>query len=111
MNVNSDAGKATNLDADKLDGLSADDFISGDKTYTVVEGEVGSGGGAEVTVFADCDSGDRVLGGGGGGAFTPDILRLSDPTGQGWRVFAQDNAADSNINAKAICADFPPLRP
>jgi hypothetical protein len=111
LNVNSDAGKATNLDADKLDGLSADDFISEDKIYTVVEGEVGSGGGAEVTVFADCDSGDRVLGGGGGGAFAPDILRLSDPNGQGWRVFAQDNAAGSNINAKAICADFPPLRP
>lgn len=98
------------LNADQLDGKSADEFISEDKIYTVVEGEVGAGGGAEVTVFADCDSGDKLLGGGGGGAFVPDILRLSDPNGQGWRVFAQDNAAGSNISAKAICADFPPLR-
>lgn len=98
------------FNADQLDGQSADDFISEDKIYTVVEGEVGAGGGAEVTVFADCDSGDKLLGGGGGGAFAPDILRLSDPNGQGWRVFAQDNASGSNISSKAICADFPPLR-
>jgi hypothetical protein len=65
MNVNSTT-QVNGLNADQVDGQSANDFVSKDKTYTVSETEAGSGGGADETVFADCDSGDRVLGGGGG---------------------------------------------
>ncbi len=66
MTVDS-AIQVNDFNADQVDGRSADDFISDDNIYTVIEGEVGAGGGTEVTVFADCDSGDKLLGGGGGG--------------------------------------------
>ncbi len=64
LNVNSTA-KVNGLNADQLDGLGANDFVSEDKTYTTSAFEVGNGGGVDVEVSADCDSGDRILGGGG----------------------------------------------
>jgi hypothetical protein len=111
MNVNS-ATRVDAFNADQLDGQSASDFISEDKTYTTSAFEVGTGGGVDVEVSADCDSGDRILGGGGGiPAPSPDPLRVSEPFGgDGWRVIAQDNANGSGVFARAICADFPPLR-
>jgi hypothetical protein len=109
MNVNSTT-RVNGLNADQVDGKSANDFVSKDKTYTVNTAEAGSGGGADETVFADCDSGDRVLGGGGGAPFPPDLLRVSEPSNQGWMVVAQDNGNAGVIEAEAICADFPPLR-
>jgi hypothetical protein len=109
MNVNSTI-RVNSLNADQVDGQSANDFVSKDETYTVSDTEAGSGGGADETVFATCDSGDRVLGGGGGAPFPPDLLRVSEPNGQGWMVVAQDNGNAGAIAAKAVCADFPPLR-
>ena len=104
--------KVANLNSDKLDGQSADDFISEDKTYTETESEIGPGAGTDVQVLADCDSGDRILGGGGGALLDTDIiLRGSEPTFEGWKVVAKDGGSPSFISAKAICADFPPLRP
>ncbi|MGH8471452.1 MAG: hypothetical protein ACREVJ_03115 [Gammaproteobacteria bacterium] len=113
MTVDS-ATKVEDLNADQVDGKGADNFISEDRIYQVSNTGSGSaGGGTPVVVFAHCDSGDKVLGGGGGGAvFDPDTLRLSDPFGQGtWRVVVQDNSTADSFVAKAICADFPPLRP
>ena len=98
------------LNADQVDGQSADDFVSEDKTYKVTELETGLGGGLDETVRAECDSGDIVLGGGGSAPFTPDVLRISEPSAEGWRVTAQDNGNGSTVVANAICADFPPLR-
>ena len=102
------------FNADQVDGKSASAFISEDKIYTVTEREIGVGGGAVVTAFADCDSGDIVLGGGGGAPGAPslsDLPSVSEPNGQGWRVTLQDNGDGSTVEAKAICADFLPLRP
>ncbi len=111
INVNADAGRAANLNADKVDGLGADDFVSEDNTYTETEVELGPiGGGTEVLLFANCDEGDRILGGGGAATFGSDLLRVSEPTVDGWKVEAQDNGDPSTFTAKAICADFPPLR-
>lgn len=110
MTVDSDK-KVADLNADKLDGNTADDFVSEDNTYTEVEAELGIGGGSEVQLFVDCDSGDRILGGGASAPFTGDLLQVSEPNGQGWKVDAVDNGAQSSVSAKAICADFPPLRP
>jgi len=110
MNVNSTT-QVDDLNADQLDGQSASDFISEDKTYTTSASEVGAGEGTDVELSADCDSGDSVLGGGGGGPFPPDLLRVSEPIGgDSWRVIAQDNGNGTVVSAKAICADFPPLR-
>jgi len=110
MTVDSDK-KVTDFNSDEVDGKSANDFISEDKTYKSTEVEVGAGGGIDVQVFADCDSGDRILGGGGSAPFSNDLLRVSEPTIDGWRIVAQDNGNGSTVVANAICADFPPLRP
>ncbi len=112
MNVNS-ATLVNDLNADQVDGRSADDFISEDKIYTETESVTAPGSGFLEIVIAHCDSGDKLLGGGGGSpdGFLHDIMRLSEPRGQGWRVVVLDDAISSPIEAKAICADFPPLRP
>ena len=111
MNVNSTT-LVNGLNADQLDGQSTNDFISEDKTYTTSAFRDGSGGGADVEVFVECDPGDRILGGGGGiPAPSSDPLRVSEPFGgDGWRVIADDDGDDHGVFARAICADFPPLR-
>jgi hypothetical protein len=110
MNVNSTT-RVNALNADQVDGKSESAFISKDKIYTVQRTKLGPGGGADVELSADCDSGDVVLGGGGSAVFSADLLRVSDEIGgDGWRVIAQDNGNGSVVSAKAICADFPPLR-
>ena len=65
MNVSSDA-LVDDFNADQLDGQSANDFVSEDKTYTTSAFKDGTGGGADVEAFVECDPGDRILGGGGG---------------------------------------------
>jgi len=112
MNVNSTT-RVDGLNADRLDDHGANDFFSEDKTYTTSDFELGHGGGTEVEAYAECDPGDRILGGGGGmPASDHDPLRVSEPfNGDGWRVIVQDNGSDNGIFARAICADFPPLRP
>ena len=111
MNVNSTT-KVKSLNADQLDDHGANDFFSEDKTYTTSDFEGGAGGGADVEAFAECDPGDRILGGGGGiPAPGNDLLRVSEPFGgDGWRVISEDNDDDDGVSARAICADFPPLR-
>jgi hypothetical protein len=109
--VNAEAGTATNLSADELDGKDGSAFFSG-KTYVVTRFFSGSGGGANRVASADCDSGDRVLSGGGtGNTDQDDQLLLSEPFGQGWDVVVSDNGSASTITAHAVCAEFPPLRP
>lgn len=112
LNVNSTT-RVNGLNADQLDGLGANDFVSENRTYTTSAFEVGNGGGADVEVSVACDSGDRILGGGGGSpGVSPDLLRVSEPfDGDGWRVITQDNDSGNGVFARAVCADFPPLRP
>jgi hypothetical protein len=111
MNVNSTT-RVNGLNADQVDSHGANDFVSEDRIYTTQNIETGPGGGEDVEVSARCDSGDTVLGGGGGAAFPSNLLQLSEPTGgNAWRVIAQDDGNPSAIFADAICADFPPLRP
>lgn len=109
MNVSSDT-RVNGLNADKLDDHGANDFLSEERIYVESNSVAGSGGGEDETVFAHCDSGDKVLGGGGGAPFSPDLLRVSEPNGQGWLVVGQDNGNAGVVQAQAICADFPPLR-
>jgi hypothetical protein len=64
-----------------------------------------------VFASADCDSGDRLLGG-GGQAVSPneDTATASVPfvAGQGWDYQIRDNGTPSSVDAFALCADFPP---
>jgi len=102
--------RVPNLNADKVDGKDADAFFSGE-TYVNTNPSTGSGGGSNKLVVASCDSGDRILGGGGTSNDTQDDqLLTSVPAGQGWAVLVSDNNSASRINATAVCADFPPLR-
>ena len=114
LSVNASAGKATNLDADKLDGKDSTSFFSG-KTYQAQSPvNNGTGGGSLVISRALCDQGDRVLGGGASaGNIAEDDLVQSIPINapSGWQAIVRDNGNGQTISASALCADFPPLRP
>ncbi len=111
MTVSAGAGKATNLDADEVDGRGAGAFFSGN-TYQVQDGRTGLGGGQLAFRFVSCDEEDVMLSGGGGGPVSDgDDLRFSSSSGSaGWTVFVVDNNNPSGVVVEAICADFPPLR-
>jgi hypothetical protein len=110
MTVSAGAGKATNLNADKVDGKNASAFFSG-KTYEVVDGRLGPGGGQLAFRSASCDEGDVLLAGGGGGSTSDgDDLRFSSGSASNWTVFVLDDNNPSDIVAEALCADLPPLR-
>lgn len=112
LSVNASAGKATNLDADRVDGQNASVFFSG-KTYDVGNSRAGSGNGSFVGISAGCDDGDRALGGGGNAATDDDEMTDSVPSAnpEAWSAFFRDNGSPGNFTALARCADFPPLRP
>lgn len=112
LSVNASAGKATNLDADNVDGQSASAFFSG-KTYDVGNSRAGSGNGSFVGVSVGCDDGDRALGGGGNTATDDDEMTDSVPSAnpEAWSAFFRDNGSPGSFTALARCADFPPLRP
>lgn len=110
ISVNSEAGKASFLNVDRLDGRDSSDFLPGD-TYTVTRTVTGPGGGSNRVASADCDPGDIMLGGGGTGSTDEDdTLLASVPFGQGWDVVVSDNGSPSTLTAHVVCADFPPLR-
>ena len=111
MTVSAGASKATNLNADEVDGKDASAFFSGD-AYEVQDGRVGPGVGQLAFRFISCDEGDVMLNGGGGGSVSAgDDLRVSSGSGSdGWKVFVVDNNNPSGVAAEGICADFPPLR-
>jgi azurin len=87
-----------------------DDFLPND---TYVNDVIKLGPGSSDTVFAsaDCDAGDKLLGG-GGLALDPDedTTTASVPfiNGQGWDYQIRDNGSPSSVQAFVLCADFPP---
>ncbi len=110
LTVNAEAGTAKNLSADELDGKDGSAFFSG-KTYEVVDGRLGPGGGQLAFRSASCDEGDVLLAGGGGGSTSDgDDLRFSSGSASNWTVFVLDDNNPSDIVAEALCADLPPLR-
>jgi hypothetical protein len=110
VTVNAEAGIATNLSADELDGQDSAAFFSG-KTYGIFRVEPDSGGGgASALIEASCDPGDRVLGGGGGSLGGGDTLSKSIPIGggTGWRVVVRDNgSADTPSSAHSAPTSRP----
>jgi len=121
LSVNPEAGTATGLSADKLDGLDSFDFLQENERddflpediYTVSNRVRTSGGGVSEVQGAFCDSGDVVLSGGGGTLENDgrdDDLLFSSPNGSGsWTVTVRDNGDPSTVTVEAVCADLPPL--
>jgi hypothetical protein len=113
MMVNSGT-RVTNLNSDKLDDLDAFQLMRS-STYTKTVYVTGA---ANVVRYgiAYCDSGDKVLSGGFGGAVGGDpgdvdsaatFIRRSVPanTGQGWTVVYQSGKTADDIKVWALCAD------
>ncbi len=125
MTVNADAGKATNLNADKLDGSSSADFLPSEVYEKAVPETILAGSSAGTT--ASCDPGDVALSGGYAIADTgayPRVLsgrrvdeRFDAETGQvnpsGWHVVTDnpDATASATITVYVYCADRGPLHP
>lgn len=86
LSVNPEAGTASGLSADELDGEDSTGFVSS-RTYLVEGTKAGPGGGGEASVFASCDPGDRVLSGGskalGGARWSRKIARSRTPQTRG----------------------------
>ena len=110
--VNADAGKASNLDADRLDGKTEEDFLSASRVYRVgtpqpVQGQ--DGGGEVVSLTAvnglECDDGDVAIGGGGNAIDIEDDLNAVIPFGGSYQVEFQDNDAPSNFTGFVLCSD------
>ena len=59
----------------------------------------------------DCDTGNKLLGGGGRAASpNEDTATASLPfiDAQGWDFQIRDNGSPSTVDAFVLCADFPP---
>jgi len=108
------------LNVDSIDSKNSSDFLqeSSDRddflpndTYVNNVIKLGPGSGDTVFVSADCDTGDKLLGG-GGLALDPDedTTTASVPfiNGQGWDYQIRDNGSPSSAEAFVLCADFPP---
>jgi hypothetical protein len=74
MTVSAGAGKATNLNADEVDGKDSTAFFSG-TNYGLFRSVSGEGGDSAEILEVNCDPGDMVLSGGGGASPARTISR------------------------------------
>lgn len=138
MKVNSDT-QVANLNSDRLDGKTADDFYYYNEkvndsdsldgmdstefftqrtnTYQISRSFTGPGGGEVQGSGVACDPGDKASGGGGAIYGAGDILRGTGPdlntipNVEGWFANVQDNGSASQVEVTAVCIDFAPFRP
>jgi hypothetical protein len=112
--INADAGKASNLNADKLDGRSEEDFLPtrlyGNGTPTLIQGQ---GGGKPVLLTAlsglECDEDDVALNAGfrsidPAGDQASDLVAM-EPFRGSYTIELRDNGAPSKFRANIICMD------
>jgi hypothetical protein len=112
------SSKVDNLNVDRLDNFNSSDFVTDgsravlpNDTYVNEASKLGPGSGNTVFVSVDCDSGDKLLSGGGQAASpNEDTMTASVPfvDGQGWDYQIRDNGSPSFVDAFVLCADFPP---
>lgn len=109
--VNTEAGKASNLNADELDGRDEEDFlpsrIYSSGTPQLVEGP---GGGKTFMLHAlnaglACDGGDIALNAGATAIDPADHLIGITPFKGSSQIQFQDNGAPGKFKATIICAD------
>jgi hypothetical protein len=107
------AGKASNLNADQLDGKSEEDFLSASRVYRVgtpvpVQGQDGNGKSVFLTALDGlvCDDGDVAIGGGGNAVDIEDDLNAVVPSdSDAYQIEFQDNRAPSKFAGFVMCSD------
>jgi hypothetical protein len=109
MTVNATAGKALNLDADKLDSKDSKDFMPA-ATYqvsvTTTGGDVGGGVKAD---GAFCDSGDTLLSGGLSNLDAGTTIESLEPQTANREFVARWRpSGNDSVVVTAVCADSPP---
>ena len=112
LTVNPEAGKATNLNTDEIDGQDSAAFMP-TETY-VVELPLLFPKGSLSSFGKSCDPGDKALSGGWADT-NPDtqVLRsqIFAPNPANWSFSFQNRSAtaDDNLTVNVNCADLPPL--
>lgn len=114
ITVNPDAGKASGLNADRLDGRDEEDFLPtrlyGSGTPNLIQGQ---GGGKTVLLTAlsglECDEGDIALNAGfraidPAGDDASDLVAM-EPFRGSYAIELRDNEAPSKFRANIICMD------
>jgi hypothetical protein len=112
--INADAGKASNLNADKLDGRDEEDFLPtrlyGNGTPNLIQGQ---GGGKPVLLTAlsglECDEDDVALNAGfraidPAGDQASDLVAM-EPFRGSYTIELRDNGVPSKFRANIICMD------
>ena len=112
--INADAGKATNLNADRLDGRDEEDFLPtrvyGSGTPNLIQGQ---GGGKTVLLTAlsglECDEGDIALNAGFraidlAGDDASDLVAM-EPFRGSYTIELRDKKTPSKFRANIICMD------
>jgi len=113
------AGKASNLNADQLDGKDQTDFLSASRIYRVgnTVAKPGSGDGGEVTITGfpspqeglACDEGDVAIGGGGSSSgIEDDLNRVVPASSNSYQITFQDNDPASSFRGFVLCSDSAP---
>ena len=107
------AGKASNFNADELDGRDEQDFLSASRVYRVgtpvpVQGQDGNGKSVFLTALDGlaCDDGDVAIGGGGNAVDIEDDLNAVVPSsGDAYQIEFQDNGSPSKFAGFVMCSD------
>lgn len=110
IGVSPDAGKATNLNADKLDGRDEVDFLPSrlyGNTTGPIKGRDGDGKTVLLTALdgLKCDDGDVAISGGGNAVDDADDLNAIVPFRSSYQIEFQDNGDPGLFRADIICAD------
>jgi hypothetical protein len=110
MTVNSTAGKALNLDADKLDGRDSSAFMA-NSTYRLGQGQERAGnvlGDGSKVLSQSCMSGDRLLSGGPASVnVNSDVLDSFASDTNTWQARINDSAVSGGdmFTVVVLCAD------
>lgn len=110
MVVNPEAGKATNLNADRLDGKESTEFVS-TNTYRLGQGQERQGtplGDGSKVLSQSCLAGDRLLSGGPASVnANSDVLDSFASDTNTWQARINDSAVSGgdNFTVVILCAD------
>lgn len=113
INVPEDAGRASNLNADELDGKTEEDFLSASRIYSKTALKTGPGGGGTVNFTAldgsqglACDEGDVALWAGATAGGPTDFLQSVIPaSSRSFTAIVRDNDGANNHRATIVCSD------